>query len=221
MLKDICNGLVTFIDDRFHIKEYIKKEVLDHPVPPRLNFMYCFGGITFFLFVILVVTGMLLAAYYVPSTEAAYASVEYLQYEVAFGSVIRGAHHWSANLMILMITLHMIRVIITGSYKKPMEFHWFSGVFLFVFVMGFGFTGYLLPWNQTAYWASKVGINMSSAIPIVGELSSNLLRGGETLGAMTLTRFYAVHVIYLPVLTIVMLLLHFLMIRKTGVMEPL
>ncbi len=214
-------GLLGALEERFQFMDYVEKEVFDHPVPPRLNVMYCFGGITFFLFVLLVVTGVLMAAYYVPSTEAAYATVEYLQFEVSAGAIIRGIHHWSANLMILFITLHMIRVVITGSYKKPMEFHWVSGVFLFLITLGFGFTGYLLPWNMKAYWASKVGISMATTLPAVGEFTANLARGGEPLGALTLSRFYATHVFYLPILIVIFLVVHFLMIRKTGVAEPL
>ncbi|MCK5194604.1 MAG: cytochrome b N-terminal domain-containing protein, partial [Desulfobulbaceae bacterium] len=137
---------IKALDDRFHFMDYVQKEIFDHPVPPRLNFMYCFGGITFSLFCLLVVTGILMTVYYVPSTEAAFATIEYLQFEVAGGSIIRGIHHWSANLMILFITLHMIRLVITGSYKNPMEFHWVSGVILYLLTLGFGFTGYLLPW---------------------------------------------------------------------------
>ena len=214
-------GLLGALEERFQFMDYVEKEIFDHPVPPRLNFMYCFGGITFFLFVLLVITGILMAAYYVPSTDAAYATVEYLQYEVTGGSIIRGVHHWSANLMILFITLHMVRVVITGSYKKPMEFHWVSGVFLFLITLGFGFTGYLLPWNMKAYWASKVGIGMATTVPAVGEATAFLIQGGEPMGALTLSRFYATHVFYLPALIIVFLVLHFLMIRKTGVAEPL
>jgi menaquinol-cytochrome c reductase cytochrome b subunit len=221
MAKKQRKGLIGALDKRFDFMDYVEKEVFDHPVPPRLNFMYCFGGITFFLFFLLSVTGILMAAYYVPHTEAAFASVEYLQYEVTLGSLIRGIHHWSANLMILFITLHMIRVVITGSYKNPMEFHWISGVVLFLLTLGFGFTGYLLPWNMRAYWASKVGIGMANTVPKVGEISAYLVQGGEPLGALTLSRFFATHVIYLPILTLCFLGIHFLMIRKTGVVEPL
>ena len=214
-------GLIGMLDERFDFMDYVEKEVFDHPVPPRLNFMYCFGGITFFLFCLLVFTGILMAAYYVPSPESAYATVEYLQYEVMAGSLIRGVHHWSANLMIVFITLHMTRIIITGSYKKPMEFHWISGVVLFLLTLGFGFTGYLLPWNMRAYWASKVGIGMADTIPVIGDVTASLVRGGDPLGALTLSRFFATHVIYLPILTMLFLGLHFIMIRKTGVAEPL
>lgn len=215
------SGLIGALDARFHFMDAFRKEVLDHPVPPRVNFMYCFGGITFFLFLLLVATGFLMAAYYVPHTEAAYASVEYLQFEVAGGAFVRGVHHWSANLMILCITLHMIRVVVTGSYKNPMEFHWISGVVLLLLTLGFGFTGYLLPWNMRAYWASKVGIGMAHTVPKVGEFTAFLIQGGDQLGALTLTRFYATHVMYLPFLTLCFLGLHFWMIRRTGVAEPL
>jgi len=214
-------GLLKALEDRFHFMDSVQKEIFDHPVPPRLNFMYCFGGITFLLFCLLSVTGILMAAYYVPSTEAAFASVEYMQFEVMGGAIIRGVHHWSANLMVLFVTLHMIRVIITGSYKKPMEFHWISGVFLFLLTLAFGFTGYLLPWNMRAYWASKVGIGITNTIPGIGDFIASLLRGGDPLGALTLSRFFATHVIYLPILTMLFLVLHFLMIRRTGVAEPL
>ena len=217
----MLSRFASYLDERFNFMDAFKTEVLDHPVPARVNYMYCFGGITFFLFILLVVSGLLMAAYYVPSTEAAYASIEYFQYELPLGGIVRGIHHWSANLMILMIFLHMVRVFLTASYKKPMEFHWVSGVVLFLLTMGMGFTGYLLPWNQKAYWASKVGIHMPSPIPVVGELSSKFLQGGEMLGALTLSRFYAMHVIYLPLLIGIMLGLHFLMIRRTGIAEPL
>ena len=213
--------LIKALDDRFNFVDYVKKEIFDHPVPPRANFMYCFGGITFLLFVFQIITGIFLAAYYVPSTEAAYASVEYIQYEVTLGGIIRGIHHWCANLVIIMIHLHMIRIVITGSYKKPMEFHWISGVVLYLLILGFGFTGYLLPYDQKAFWASMVGIKVPSTIPIIGGFIADLARGGEPLGALTLSRFYATHVLYLPLLTFAMLGLHLLMIRRTGVAEPL
>lgn len=212
---------IEALDERFNFVDYVQKEVFDHPVPPRVNFMYCFGGVTFFLFALQVVTGILLAAFYVPSTEAAYASVEYVQFEVTLGGLIRGIHHWCANLVIIMIHLHMIRIVITGSYKKPLEFHWISGVILYLLILGFGFTGYLLPYDQKAYWASMVGIKVAGTIPIIGGFMADLARGGEPLGALTLSRFYAAHLLYLPLLTLAMLCLHFLMIRRTGVAEPL
>lgn len=212
---------IGYLDERFDFVDAFKRDVLDHPVPSGVNFMYCFGGIAFFLFLLLIVSGLLMAVYYVPSTAAAYASIEYFQYEIPLGGIVRGVHHWSANLMMLTIFLHTIRVVMTGSYKKPMEFHWVSGVVLFLLTMGMGFTGYLLPWNQKAYWASKVGINMPGPIPVVGELSSKLLQGGELLGSLTISRFYAMHVIYLPATICIMLGLHFLMIRRTGIADPL
>jgi menaquinol-cytochrome c reductase cytochrome b subunit len=137
------------------------------------------------------------------------------------GQIIRGVHHWSGNLMMVTIFLHMLRVFIYGAYKKPREINWMSGVGLFCLVMGFGFTGYLLPWDQKAYWATKVGTSIMGTVPVVGDYSLRLLRGGPDLGALTLTRFYTLHVLFLPILTVILLLAHFVMIRKQGISSPL
>ena len=144
----------------------------------------------FFLFVMLAVTGYFMTLYCVPSPEQAYDAVDYLTYEVPLGYVVRGVHHWSANLMIVTIIIHMIRVFVYGAYKNPREINWMTGVCLFCLVMAFGFTGYLLPWDQKAYWATKVGTSIMGSVPLVGEYALRLMRGGENLGALTMTRFY-------------------------------
>lgn len=201
--------------------DYIKKDILDKPIPKGINLAYCFGGITFFLFLMLAATGFFMTIYYIPSPAQAYDSVDYMTYNIPMGRIVRGVHHWSANLMIITIFLHMIRVFIYGAYKKPREINWITGVMLFSLVLAFGFTGYLLPWDQKAYWATLVGSSILGTVPVIGEYISLILRGGSELGALTLARFYALHVIFLPIATVCLLIGHFLMIRRQGISTPL
>lgn len=211
----------NWIDERVEMHEYIKKDILDKPIPKGLNLSYCFGGITFFLFLMLAITGYFMTFYYVPTPTQAYDAVDFMTYEVSMGSVVRGVHHWSANLMIVTIVLHMIRVYIYGAYKKPREINWMTGVLLLCMVMGFGFTGYLLPWDQKAYWATKVGTSVMGTIPIVGDYVLRITRGGTELGVLTLTRFYTLHIVFLPIAVVVLLIGHFAMIRRQGISTPL
>jgi quinol-cytochrome oxidoreductase complex cytochrome b subunit len=221
MLMNVLKHIYFWVDERLEMHDYIKKDILDKPIPKGLNLSFCFGGITFFLFVMLAVTGYFMTLYYVPSPEQAYDAVDYLTFEVPMGQIIRGIHHWSGNLMMVTIFLHMLRVFIYGAYKKPREINWMSGVCLFCLVMGFGFTGYLLPWDQKAYWATKVGTSIMGTVPVVGDYTLRLMRGGPDLGALTLTRFYTLHVLFLPLVTVIFLLAHFVMIRKQGISSPL
>lgn len=217
----VLKSIYFWIDERLEMHDYIKKDILDKPVPRGLNLSFCFGGITFFLFVMLAATGYFMTFYYVPSPEQAYDAVDYMTFEVPMGQVVRGVHHWSANLMMVTIFIHMIRVYIYGAYKKPREINWLTGVCLLCFVMGFGFTGYLLPWDQKAYWATKVGTSIMGTVPIAGEHVLRLVRGGADLGALTLARFYSAHVLFLPAATLIFLIGHFVMIRKQGISDPL
>ena len=210
-----------WMDQRLEVHDYIKKDILDKPIPKGLNLTYCFGGITFFLFLMLAATGFFMAIYYIPSPLQAYDSVDYITYEVSMGYIIRGVHYWSANLMIVTISLHMIRVYIYGAYKKPREINWITGVMLFCLVMAFGFTGYLLPWDQKAFWATQVGTSIMGTVPVIGEYALKITRGGSKLGALTLARFYALHVIFLPIVTVCLLIGHFLMLRRQGISTPL
>lgn len=217
MFKHVYN----WIDERVEMHDYIKKDILDKPIPKGLNFSYCFGGITFFLFLMLAVTGYFMTFYYVPSPTQAYDAVDFMTYEVSMGSIVRGVHHWSANLMVVTIVLHMIRVYIYGAYKKPREINWITGVLLLCMVMGFAFTGYLLPWDQKAYWATKVGTSVMGTVPIIGDYVLRITRGGTELGALTLTRFYTLHVVFLPIAVVALLIGHFAMIRRQGISTPL
>ncbi|MCL5961791.1 MAG: cytochrome b6 [Chloroflexi bacterium] len=216
-----------WIDDRLGIKPIVK-DVVEHPVPEHVNpalhpraIVYCFGGLTFFMFLMLIVTGIFLTMYYVPSPDHAYDSVRFITYELNFGSIVRGIHHWSASGIVIMVVLHMLRVYLQGAYKAPRELNWIAGVFLLMIVLGFGFTGYLLPWDQKAYWATTVGTKMAEQVPVVGQTVLAILRGGEELGAVTLARFYSLHIWFLPSMALMFLGLHFLMVRRQGISGPM
>jgi len=217
----VFKSVYQWIDDRAGMHHYIKREILDKPVPKGLNLSFCFGGITFFLFLMLAASGYFMTIYYVPSPNQAYQTVDYITHEVSLGYVVRGVHYWAANLMIVTVLLHMIRVFIYGAYKKPRELNWITGVLLLLLVLAFGFTGYLLPWDQKAFWATNVGTSIVGTVPFVGEYVMKIVRGGTDLGALTLLRFYSLHVIFLPMVSVILLLGHFFMIRKHGVSTPL
>lgn len=211
----------NWLDERFGTNEKWKK-FSNHPVPRHaLNPIYCFGGLTFAAFLIQVVTGIFLALYYKPTPDTAYASIEFIMNEVRFGAVIRSIHHWSANLMVVLVLLHMIRVFYTGSFKKPRELNWVVGVMLFIITLGFGFTGYILPWDQVGYWASTVGTEIAGGVPFIGKYILILLRGGLKITDFTLIRFFIAHIVILPVITIILLGAHFIMIRVQGISDEL
>lgn len=213
--------MINWLDERLQIKKHWQ-HFAEHPVPKHaLNPIYCFGGITFLLFLVQVITGIFLALYYQPTPEHAYASVQFIMNEVRFGAIVRSVHHWSANLMVIFCILHMLRVFYTGSYKKPRELNWVVGVLLFIVVLAFGFTGYSLPWDQVAYWATAVGSEMAGGIPVVGDETMNLMRGSLNISDQTLIRFYVAHVIILPVISIILLAAHFIMVRMMGISKEL
>jgi len=208
------------LDDRLNVKDAIEKN-LYKPVPKHVNYTGCFGGIALFLFILQVITGILLLLYYKPTTEEAYNSVMIITNDVPFGWLIRGLHFWGANLMIVTIMLHMLKVFITGAYKKPRDFNWVIGTMLLFLTLAFAFTGYLLPWSQISYWATTVGTEIPGAFPIIGKQLVIFIRGGEEISSLTLTRFFAVHIVILPIVTALFMALHFIMIRKLGISGPL
>jgi quinol-cytochrome oxidoreductase complex cytochrome b subunit len=208
------------VDERLEVRGPLAR-VLGKPLPEGITWYYCFGGMTFFAFVVLVVTGVALAFFYVPSPDHARASVAWIESSLFFGSLVRGLHRWSAYAMVVLVFVHMVRVFVHGAYRKPRELNWVVGVLMLVIVLAFGFTGYLLPWDQKAFWATNVGINMADSVPFVGASLADLLRGGPELGALTLLRFYAAHVFVLPAVLVVGLLLHFSMVRRQGIATPL
>ncbi len=216
-----------WIDSRLRLRPALK-DIVEHPVPEHVDpvrhpsaFVYCFGGLTFLFFMLLVVSGVFLAFYYVPSPDHAHDSVQYITKEVTFGAVVRGIHHWSASAFVVMLVLHMLRVFLQGAYKHPREMNWVAGVLLFALGLTMSFTGYLLPWDQKAYWATMVGTTMIGSTPIVGDFLLHAARGGSDLGAVTLARFYALHVLIVPGLMFALLGLHFMMVRRQGISRPL
>ncbi|MGB7747785.1 MAG: cytochrome b N-terminal domain-containing protein [Verrucomicrobiia bacterium] len=182
----------------------------------RASYSLGLGLISLYLFLILIVTGVLLMFYYVPSTEKAYDIMKDLQYVVSAGLVIRNMHRWAAHLMVLFVLLHMCRVFYTGAYKRPREFNWVIGVGLFLLTLGLSFTGYLLPWDQLAFWAITVGTNIAGYAPVIGLKIKYLLLGGNVVGQESLTRFYALHVIVLPSAALLMVAVHLWRVRKDG-----
>jgi len=217
----IPTRIISWIDERYQLTEFLKP-ILSKPVPDwQRRWWYCLGGLTFFLFLIQGVTGIMLAFYYKPTPAEAYASIQFIENEVLLGSAFRMIHHWSANGMIVLACAHMLRVFIMGAYKPPRELNWVSGVTLLIMTLAFGFTGYLLPWDQRAYWATTVGTEIGGSIPIIGDLALVFLRGGWNITSLTLSRFFAAHILILPLVTVTSMGLHFIMIRKQGLMKPL
>jgi quinol-cytochrome oxidoreductase complex cytochrome b subunit len=212
--------LWTWLDERVGLAE-IEKLARKKQVPiHRHRLWYYFGGMTLFLFGIQVITGILLLLYYRPSAEEAYESVQFLMAEVQFGWLIRSVHAWSANLMVAALFIHLFSVLLLKAYRRPREITWVSGVALFGVTLAFGFTGYLLPWNELAYFATKVGTEITGAVPVVGHFTLRLLRGGDEVTGATLTRFYGIHVAVLPALVTLILGLHLYLVQKHGMSVP-
>jgi quinol-cytochrome oxidoreductase complex cytochrome b subunit len=192
-----------------------------HPVKVKrhgvkLSYTLCLGGLSFFLFILLTITGIFLMFYYTPSAETAYADVQALSTNVAFGSLVRNMHRWGAHLMVLSVFLHMSRVFYHGAYKPPREFNWVVGVVLLTLTLLLSFSGYLLPWDQLALWAVTVGTNMASFVPVIGaQVKFGLLAGVEVTAA-TLLRFYVLHVLFFPFIIVIFMAVHFWRVRKDG-----
>ncbi|WP_348261577.1 cytochrome b N-terminal domain-containing protein [Telmatobacter sp. DSM 110680] len=202
---------LVFLNVWLHIHPAkVKKENL------KFKHTYFLGFITFFLFLILLTTGIALMAYYRPYPSAAYQDMKDLRFVVFMGPFLRNMHRWSAHGMVICVFLHMCRVFYTGSYKKPRQFNWVIGVFLLLLTLSLSFTGYLLPWDQLAYWAITVGTNIGSYAPLVGGQVRELLLGGHSVGEAALLRFYVLHVAVLPALIILFTIVHFWRVRKDG-----
>ncbi len=192
-----------------------------HPVKVKrhgvkLSYTLCLGGLSFFLFILLTITGIFLMFYYTPSADTAYVDVQALSTNVAFGSLVRNMHRWGAHLMVLSVFLHMSRVFYHGAYKPPREFNWVVGVVLLLLTLLLSFSGYLLPWDQLALWAVTVGSNMASFVPVIGaQVKFGLLAGAEVTAA-TLLRFYVLHVLAFPFIIVIFMAVHFWRVRKDG-----
>lgn len=182
----------------------------------KVTYTWCMGGISFFLFLLLTITGVFLMFFYVPDTTLAYQNINTLSSAISFGHLVRNMHRWAAHLMIVSVTCHMIRVFYHGAYKPPREFNWVIGVLLFLTTLFLSFTGYLLPWDQIAIWAITVGTNLAPYTPILGDAIDKVLLGGSSVGQSTLVRFYVGHVIFLPLILALLMAVHFWRIRKDG-----
>jgi ubiquinol-cytochrome c reductase cytochrome b subunit len=211
--------ILDWLDERTGWKK-IKEVIFDRHIPKGVDWRYTLGSITLFFFILQVVTGILLAMHYSPSPDHAYDSVKYISSEVPLGGFLRGLHKWGATGMVVCVFLHMLRVFFMGAYKYPRELTWLSGVLLFFFVIGFGFTGYLLPWDQKAYWATTVGAHMTEQVPYIGGYLAKILKGGQDLGAITLARFYAIHVLVFPALTLLFIAIHLFLVIWHGISAP-
>jgi cytochrome b6 len=214
------SNVYDWFQERLEIQA-IADDITSKYVPPHVNIFYCLGGITLTCFIVQVATGFAMTFYYRPTVTEAFASVQFIMTEVNFGWLIRSVHRWSASMMVLNMILHVCRVYLTGGFKKPRELTWVTGVALASVTVSFGVTGYSLPWDQVGYWACKIVTGVPEAIPVVGSLIVGLLRGGVSVGQSTLTRFYSAHTFVLPVVAAVLMLTHFVMIRKQGISGPL
>jgi len=198
----------------------LKQALFLEPLPGGSRWAAAFGSLLLFAFVLQVVTGVLLSMNYAPSVDSAWPSVKFIQDEVPLGAFIRAVHHWGSSVMVILLLLHLLQVFIWGAYKKPRELTWMSGVLLLFCTLGLAFTGYLLPWDQKAYWATKVGLGIASTTPGIGDGLRTLLQGGPQMGNLTLTRFFSIHTFVLPGLLVLLVVVHLYLFRLHGVTPP-
>jgi cytochrome b6 len=213
--------VTEWLDARLQVRQFLaflaKKTVPTH----HHSIWYYFGGVTLLLFILQVITGILLLLYYRPTQDAAFESVQFIITHVPFGWLIRSIHSWAANLMILAAFIHLFSVYFMKGYRPPRELTWVSGFVLLSLSLGFGFSGYLLPWNELSFFATQVGTDIVRAVPFIGHQVMVFLRGGEEISGATLTRFFGFHVALLPLLTTVLLLIHLGLVQQHGVSKPL
>ena len=203
-----------WLDERLDF-DGLYQGLLDRPEPEG-NWWNTLGSASLFLFVMQGLTGIFLTVYYTPSPDHAYDSIQYIMNDLAFGWLIRGIHHWGASLMVLVVFIHMVRVFVTASFKYPRELTWLIGIGLLLLTIGMGFTGYLLPWHQQAYWATTVGTRIAGTVPFIGNFILKVLRGGPELSALTLQRFFSAHIWMLPGLLAALIGAHLYLIIKHG-----
>lgn len=196
-----------------------KQALLDEPIPPGTGWFFTLGSVLLALLVVQFLTGAFLALYYAPTPDHAYDSIRFIL-STAPGRIVRGLHHYGSSFIVIAVVLHMVRVVVFGSYKSPREATWWSGLLLLAIVLAFSLTGYLLPWDQRAYWATVVTINIAKLAPGAGELVAGLLQGGASVGALTLSRWYALHVIFLPAGLAALVVLHLMLMRRHGISGP-
>lgn len=197
-----------------HLKPFLHKEL-----PANMGWSATLGSLCVLLFAVMAVTGVFLAMYYNPSPDKAYQSIDYIMTQVHLGRILRGIHHWGAGAMVIAVFVHMLTSFFSGSFRAPRELTWMIGVCLFLVTLGLGFTGYLLPWDQKAYWATVVSANIPGDIPVVGQWIRRTLLAGDTVSGLTLTRFYAIHMLFLPGLMMGLIFVHVYLVRIHGPAE--
>ena len=210
----------SWLEERLPLSDAL--DALRHKSVPhhRYSVWYYFGGITLFLFAIQVGTGALLLLYYRPSAAEAYESVQFIMTRVPFGWLVRSVHAWSANLMVASAFAHFFSVLFLHAYRRPRELTWMSGVVLLLLTLAFGFTGYLLPWNEVSFFATRVGTDIAAAVPVIGQALVRFLRGGDDVTGATLTRLFGFHVAILPAMATTLIALHLLLIQRHGMSVP-
>jgi ubiquinol-cytochrome c reductase cytochrome b subunit len=213
-------GIIDWLDSRTGIKAG-RAHLLDEPLPPGVNWWFVLGSILLFLLGLQLISGIVLAMYYVATPDYAYDSIRYLIDHVPLGGFVRALHFFGASFIVIAAVAHMARVVTFGSYKQPREITWLTGVALLLIIMAFALTGYLLPWDQKAYWATTVTINIARSTPLVGESMAAVMRGGSELGALTLLRWYAMHVLLLPAAVVVLTVAHLYLMRRHGISGPI
>jgi quinol-cytochrome oxidoreductase complex cytochrome b subunit len=211
----MASKTLDWLDERLGLGS-IYNTVLDRNVP-KVNWWFTLGSATLFLVTMQGITGIFLTVYYSPSPASAYDSIQYIMNGVAYGWLIRGIHHWGATLMIIFVVAHMLRTFYYAAYKYPRELTWMTGVVLLLSTLGMGFTGYLLPMNQKSFWATTVGTEIPGTIPFIGPFIVQVLRGGPEISAVTLARFFAVHIWFLPAIIILTLSIHMYLIIRLGI----
>jgi quinol-cytochrome oxidoreductase complex cytochrome b subunit len=209
----------NWFEERSGLKERLDA-FLYRKVPRGVGWPYTLGSAAMVCFVLLTLTGIFLMMNYSPSPSHAYESVEYIMEEVPFGALIRGVHFWSASFMFVLVVLHGMRVFFMGAYKYPRELTWLVGIPLFLLVMGASFTGYLLPWDQKAFWATNIGAGMASQVPVIGESVKQVMIGGPEIGAVTLTRFFTFHVGVIAPLIAILIVVHIMLVVRHGISGP-
>ena len=212
--------LINWLDRRTGVRKLLH-EGLGEPIPGGARFAYVFGSGLVFIFLSQIITGVFLALYYVPSADHAHTTVEYIIKEVSAGSFLRTLHAYGSSAMVLLLLLHITQTFLYGSYKGRREILWLSGCVLFVLVLGMAFTGYLLPWDQKAYFATAVGTNIASEVPLVGGIMKRMLRGGTEMGTLTISRFFVAHVFLIPGLIFAFVAAHIYLFRKAGAAGPI
>jgi ubiquinol-cytochrome c reductase cytochrome b subunit len=210
--------LIDWLDDRTGLKA-IRAVLFDEPLPPGTGWFFTLGSVLLALLGVQLLTGAFLTLYYAPTPDHAYDSVRFIG-STASGRLVHGLHHFGASFIVVAAALHLLRVIVFGSYKRPRELTWLSGVALLGLILAFALTGYLLPWDQRAYWATVVTINISRLAPLAGDVVAGVLQGGAAIGALTLTRWYSAHVIFLPALLVALVVAHLVLMRRHGISGP-